>query len=156
MGYYAKSWETDFTIPADKVDAALAALNADPERRNTCWHQSHFTGGSEPVEHDCQQQKPFTSLPEAVDHNTDFTDSDIDNNGDFVLGYFTDSKWRGRIEDVFAVLAPFAVDGSFIRLIGDDNGFFGYQFSGGRMFDEIADVQWRVAPWAQNQGGGAA
>ena len=36
MGYSVQSLDIDFHIPADKVEAALAAVNADPALQRPC------------------------------------------------------------------------------------------------------------------------
>jgi hypothetical protein len=128
MGYTANSVDTDFTVPADKVPDALAALNAsitdDPEGAG------------------------YTSLAAAVDEHGGFSDSDdpgddINYDG-FRLGFHTDSWWWEAAESVLTVLAPFATEGSYVRLIGEDDCLFGFRVVDGQLRTETGDFTWTL------------
>ena len=88
MGYSVQSWDIDFHIPADKVAAAVAAVNADPAFRPTCWNRAHIRPKSPSVvaEHDCRRVKQFDSLTEAVEELTMFHDCQEDDTDGFRLG----------------------------------------------------------------------
>lgn len=127
MGYSASTWEVDFSIPADKVGEALAAVNA-----------------LEPT------NEGYSDLVDAVEEGTGFHDCELTESG-FRLGHHSD-KWFEYTEKVLCVLARFAVDGSFVRFQGEDGELFGYQVVDGDLMEEIATVSWCVA--AQPQDGG--
>lgn len=114
MGYYANSVESDFTVPAANVPAALAAVQA--------------VGGQ------------GTSLSDAVFSITSFEDSVEDSSG-FTLGSHHD-KFLSRTEEVLAALAPFAVEGSYVRFIGEDDCMFGFRVIGGKLCSESGVIQW--------------
>lgn len=139
MGYCADTYEVDFRIPADKVDAALAAINAEPKLAPRCWHRSH-------ADHACPAARPFDTLADAVENNTGFHDCEVGLDGEFALGYHLD-KWIDTTEVVLKTLAPFAVEGSCVRMIGEDQTLFGYRVVEGRLVDESATVTWNIAPW---------
>lgn len=143
MGYSVDTWETDFHIPANKVKAALAAINADPTLNRPCWNRAHNALGNA-SEHDCQRTKPFDSLTEAVEELTGFHDCEEDDADGFRLGYHLD-KWLGG-EEMLHVLGRFADEGSFARFVGEDSELFGYRVVDGRLRDETAHVTWTVTP----------
>jgi hypothetical protein len=116
MGYYANSMESDFTIPADKVPAALAAVLE--------------AGGEGPT------------LSEAVGSITGFEDCCDDSSG-FDLGHHSD-KFLSRTTEVLAALAPFAREGSYVRFAGEDDSLFGFRVAGGKLLDEHGVVDWRL------------
>lgn len=128
MGYSAHTFESDFLIPAEKVGEALAAVNA-----------------LEPT------NAGYTDLVEAVEGDTGFYDCELDEVG-FQLGVHSD-KWFEFTEKLLAVLAPFANEGSYVRLQGEDGELFGYQVVNGVLRDEIPTVTWSVAALPQSGGG---
>lgn len=116
MGYYANSTESDFTVPADKIAAALEAVRE--------------VGGEGPT------------LSEAVGSITSFEDCSEGRFG-FDLGHHAD-KFLSRTEEVLAALAPFAREGSYVRFAGEDDSLFGFRVAGGKLLDEHGVVDWRV------------
>ena len=158
MGYSVQSWDIDFHIPADKVEAALAAVNADPALQRPCWHRGcGFIPLTEagvrhrkPKEHDCQRLKPFDSLTEAVEELTGFHDCQEDDTDGFRLGWHLPDKWRSPTEDLLHLLGRHADEGSYVRLMGEDNELFGYRVVDGELRDENATITWDVSPvWAR-------
>ena len=135
MGYDAYTVDVDFTVPADKVDDALAALNAsltdDPEA----------PGG-------------YSSLADAVyqQGGFEFSDDPGDNvNYDgFSLGHYSAGKY---IEDwvltVLTPLAPFAKEGSYVRFIGEDDCLFGFRVVDGKLEEETGEFAWKLWKPAQ-------
>lgn len=144
MGYSVDSWETDFNIPADRIAAALADINADPDLHRPCWNRAHYGTGNE-TEHDCQRSKPFDSLTEAVEELTGFHDCEEDDADGFNLGYHLD-RWSGS-EEILYTLGRYAKEGSYVRLIGEDNELFGYRVVDGELRTEDATVTWTVSPY---------
>ncbi len=146
MGYSVDTWETDVHIPADKVAAALAAINADPTLQRPCRSSQHLWPKSPSVtvaEHDCQHDKQFDSLTEAVEELTGFHDCEEGDVDGFRLGYHLD-RWGN--EDILYVLGRYADEGSFVRLIGEDSELFGYRVVDGKLHNEDATVTWAVSP----------
>lgn len=151
MGYCADNYEVDFRIPADKAGAALAAINAEPRLAPRCWHRSHTVvtiPAPDAADHVCRADRPFTTLADAVEDNTGFHDCEVGLDGEFALGCHLD-KWTDTTEMVLKVLAPFAVEGSCVRMIGEDQTLFGYRVVEGRLVDESATVTWDIAPWEE-------
>jgi len=143
MGYSVQSWDIDFHIPADKVEAALAAVNADPAFRPTCWNRAHIKG----VAHDnCQRDKQFDSLTEVVEELTGFHDCQEDDTDGFRLGWHLPDKWRSPTEDLLHLLGRHADEDSYVRLMGEDQELFGYRVVLGKLHDENATVTWDVSP----------
>lgn len=150
MGYSVDTWETDFHIPADRVAAALADINADPVKHRPCYNRAHSYALADEPAHDCQRTKPFDSLTEAVEELTGFHDCEEDETDGFRLGYHLD-KWSGS-EEVLYTLGRYADEGSFVRFMGEDNELFGYRVVDGKLHTEDATVTWAVSPtWARAQ-----
>lgn len=130
MGYSANSVDVDFTVPADKVAEALAAFNA--------------TLTDDPL------QKPggYATLADAADEYGGFSDSD--NPGDsvnhdgFALGFHTDSWWDNRAVPFLEAIAPFAAEGSCVRLIGEDDALWGYRVVDGVLKEETGTFTWEL------------
>lgn len=118
MGYYADSIEIDFTVPADKVEAALVAANESEDIPGT-----------------------YKSLDEFVRELTCFEGSEITPQGDFDLGYHND-KFLSYTEDVLGVLAPFVKDGSYVRFVGEDQSLFGYIVKDGKLEEQYGQITW--------------
>ncbi|WP_149653479.1 hypothetical protein [Mycobacterium simiae] len=136
MGYCANSVDMDFTVPADKVDAALAALNEvlfSPALGG-------FSAGH-----------PYASLLEAVEGNTGFMEC-ADIGGAFVLGCHCD-KYCSVTDDVLETLARFAIEGSYVRFIGEDDRLFGFRVVDGRLRAESGGFSWKVEAEAEVEDG---
>lgn len=119
MGYYADSIDTDFTIPAANIAAALFAVNSNED-----------FGGS------------YTSLDEFVRDFTSFEENTEDEDG-FHLGHHVD-KFLSYTEEVLAALAPAAAEGSYVRFIGEEQSLFGYRVVDGKLRTETGDIVWRL------------
>jgi hypothetical protein len=110
-------------VPTDNIAAALEAVN-----------KALQDGGAGPA--------AFTDLSEAVEQATSFCDCYTDGAG-WHLGH-THDKWFGSSERLLKVLAPHATDGSFVRLIGEDDSLFGYRVVDGVLRDESGDFTWTL------------
>lgn len=117
MGYYADSIDTDFIVPADKVEAALAAVNADNSFPET-----------------------YKSLDEFVRANTCFESNEQTDKG-FELGWHND-KYLSWTDSVLVALAPFAKEGSYVRFAGEDHSLFGYRVVNGKLVEESGNIVW--------------
>lgn len=134
MGYYADSIEIDFTIPADKVAAALEAMNA-----NEAFTESPYVSILDPHARD-EKRKVYTSLAEAVNDWTTF-ESTVDDEKGFSLGW-THDKYLSYTDDVLATLAPFADEGSYVRLIGEDHTLYGFIVKDGKLEEQYGQITW--------------
>lgn len=141
MGYNVSTWEVDFHIPANKIAATLADINADPKLQRPCWNRNH--GSDTP--HDCQRIKPFDSLTEAVEELTGFHDCQEDDTDGFRLGWHLPDKWLNASENLLYALGRYAAEGSFVRLLGEDSELFGYRVVDGKLHNEDATVTWTVS-----------
>lgn len=120
MGYEAESVDVNFTVPAENVPAALAAIRA------------RFTTTA-------------ASLTEAVETWTNFQDSEEEPDGSFTLGIHQE-KYSADTEDVLATLAPFATEGSYARFTSAGEGLFGFRVVNGRLREEKGDYVWTLRP----------
>lgn len=131
MGYYADSIDTDFTVPAANIAAALAAIN-----------NLEYFGGPY-----CRAPiGTYTSLDDFVREFTCFEENIEDGDG-FHLGYHGD-KFLSFTDEVLAALAPHAAEGSYVRFIGEDQSIFGYRVIDGKLRTETGDIIWRLDPGA--------
>lgn len=147
MGYSVETWEVDFRVPPHKVAAALADINASAGLKRPCWNLAHRWPNNTSVtvaEHDCQRDKPWDSLTEAVEELTGFHDCQEDDG--FGLGWHLPEKWRNPTEDLLYLLGKYATEGSYVRLMGEDNELFGYRVVNGELREESATVTWEVVP----------
>jgi hypothetical protein len=131
MGYYADTVDTDFVVPAANIAAALAAVT---EKFRTDSAYTDNWGD--------QHADPADKLVAAVRDLTCF-ECEVTDGGDFVLSYHND-KWLSETETVLAALAPFATEGGYVRLSGEDNCLFGYRVVGGNLRYESGVTEWRL------------
>lgn len=138
MGFCADSVDVDFTVPPENLVAALAAANV-------------VVGTAEvPGE--------FESLSDLFIEYTGFQDNEestdlvgTDSNGEeyvaqgtgWWLGYHND-KYLSLTEPLLRALAPYAVEGSTVRFIGEDASQWGFRVVDGVLRDETAE--WVLAP----------
>lgn len=115
----ANSIDSDFTIPPANTAAALEAVRAAFE----------VSG-------------PAT-LAEVVEEITCFEECEEDVAAGFRLGWHHD-KWFDSTEQMLAVLAPFAVEGSSVRMLGEDDCLFGFRVLDGRLRTESGSFVWSV------------
>jgi hypothetical protein len=120
MGYDANTVEVDFTIPADKLPAALAAVKAS------------FGDG-------------YSTLADAVEDLTCFQDCDESPTEGFALGW-RHERYLSCTDKLLAILAEFAAEGSYVRFDGEDGSLFGYRVVNGRLREESGDYVWSLDP----------
>lgn len=119
MGYSASSVDNDFRVPADSVGAALAALNE--------------AFGVD-----------YPTLTDAVEELTSFQDCSASSCGDeFVLGYHCDT-YTSVTDQVLTVLGRYAVEGSYVRLLGEDDSLFGFRVVDSHLRDEHGSFAWAL------------
>lgn len=124
MVWDASNRDTSFVIPPENVAAALAAINSDPELNNP--------------------GAPYMTLTDAIEDRTNFLDTEEDAEG-LLLGSQSES-YLSTTEPMLKVLARFAVEGSVVRLEGQDGTLFGFRVVGAALRQESADVVWSVTP----------
>jgi hypothetical protein len=105
MGYYAESSESNFKIPADKLESALAALN---EWRNLFPEDARWFYFS--------SADTLRELLEDVGFNTEMTDQGLD-----VYGF--DGKWFDQ-NKILTVLKDFVDADSYVTFIGEDHSMW--------------------------------
>jgi hypothetical protein len=124
MGYSASSVDNDFRVPADSVETALAALNDAFD-------------------------VDYPTLTDAVEDLTSFQEcSKPSRDDEFVLGYHCDT-YTSVTDQVLAVLGRYAVEGSYVRLLGGDDSLFGFRVVDGQLREERGSFAWalpRVEP----------
>lgn len=120
MGYSASSVDNDFRVPANSVGTALAALN----------------------ETFCVD---YPTLTDAVEDLTSFQEcSEASRDEDFVLGYHCDT-YTSSTDQVLAVLGRYAVEGSYVRLLGGDDTLFGFRVVGSQLREERGSFTWTLS-----------
>jgi len=119
MGYCANSIDSDFTIPPANIAAALEAVRAAFETTGTA------------------------TLTEVIEENTCFDGCEEDAATGFTLGCHHD-KWWDSTEQMLAVLAPFAVEGSSVRMLGEDDCLFGFRVLDGQLRTESGRFMWSL------------
>ena len=124
MGYCANTVEVDFGVPADKVPGALAAVN----------ELLASIGLGE-----------FSSLTDAVEESTCFQECTEDSDDGFRLGYHHD-KYLTDTDNILYVLGRFATEGSYVRLLGEDDCLFGFRVVEGQLRTETGGFTWRLDP----------
>lgn len=113
MGYYINMVESDWTVPVENQEAALAAviaLYAKFEASNDLGFINNYALAN------------ATTLPEAMEACRYL----MDDTG--TITEFTGQK-IGRDEQLFHTLAPYSQPGSFISFQGEDNEFFSYELN---------------------------
>lgn len=119
MGYSASSVDNDFRVPANSVGAALAALN------------EAFS-------------VDYPTLTDAVEDLTSFQEcSEASRDDDFVLGYHCDT-YTSSTDQVLTVLGRYAVEGSYVRLLGGDDSLFGFRVVDSQLREECGSFTWAL------------
>ncbi|MCH9729042.1 MAG: hypothetical protein K0U84_05075 [Actinomycetia bacterium] len=136
MGYYANTVDSDFRIPAEKVPAALAAVNAALSVVNAGLGGQFYSTASD---------GGHSTLADAVEEMTSFEGCEEGGSEDFILGGHCD-KYLSRTEKLLAILAAFATDGSYVRFHGEDDSLFGFRVIDGRLRAESGDYTWSLDP----------
>jgi hypothetical protein len=144
MGYCMHQHEANFRIPADNKPAALAALH---ERCNSTEGMTgaHYKAGQLVERYfawvDMDELRAATTLEAACAACGWSLGVAIDGTGDIVEIYF---EWEkiGDEDILFATLAPFVDDGSYIHMIGEDGEHWRWIFKGGTMRKQHARMAW--------------
>lgn len=125
MGYYIQHYDSTFTIPADKMDAALLALKAASAQDSFRWT-------------DNVSIQEATTLSDAMDEcgwPVEVTETGV-----------TDITFvREKIGDehrIFTALAQFVNAGCFIEVTGDGTDRWRYVFDGATMKEVHPTVTW--------------
>lgn len=122
MGFDASTWDGNFVVPQQNVAAALAAMNAE------------YAPGP---------GREYETLSDAVEANTSYVECREDDETGFRLGYH-EGRYSMYTQEVLSTLAPFAIDGSFERLSGQEESLWGFRVVAGELKEETGDVVWRL------------
>lgn len=132
MGYNVSTRGSDFTIPADKLDAATQALK-DLNKRDELKSGGSYGPGD-------KREYWFSWMPANYDE-TMHTAAEIleslgftlstDNDGSISIDYY-DSK-SGDEDKFIAALAPFVAEGSYINWEGEDGQHWRDEVRGGEI-----------------------
>lgn len=112
MGYYATLRDTDFRIPADKLEEANAFVNTVLEE-NPHIQREHFWQAIDGVEH------ALRDLGFETDTDTD--------NGLTVIGF--SNKWR-RQDEFLDLLKGFVATDTYIDFVGEDGEMWRWTTNG--------------------------
>lgn len=166
MGYYVRTVNWDWVVPARYLDDAYEAVCKLNERheakrgghgpiggRNglvTEW--DHQTGESVQVPYDPYKHRWFSwmdpNYPETTENLADVLEMlgfevQVRENGDLAIGYY-DNK-TGQEELFLAAIAPYSLNGSMIEWEGEDGDRWKYVVENGRMRTLQGEVQYRYA-----------
>lgn len=132
MGYNVNTTGINFTIPADKLDAACQALK-DLNKRDELKSGGSF-GGGKPAQH------WFSWMPanydetlhsaEAILNEVGF-DTWTEDDGSLSIGGYSDKS--GDEDKFLEALAPFVPDGSYVSWEGEDGEHWQHYFDGETM-----------------------
>lgn len=142
MGYYVSVVDGQFVIPADKTDAALAAL----KDLNGPRYDEYKVGGfsdADPLHFPWMDH----DWADKVDHLADavwLLGFEPENMLDGSVGVrLFSSKWREHIPLFLSVLAPFIPEGSYLTFSGEEAGdMWRYVIEGGAIVEYRAEIVW--------------
>lgn len=147
MGYYTKITDSNFTIPAENLDAAYQAMC------KLNWNNKIKSGGIRPGNPDADDSAPrddkwfswmdwnyhetcrnSKEILEALGFEVDFNDQ-----GDlYVVSY--DSK-SGNEEHFIKALAPYAT--GYICWVGEDGCQYKWEIEDGEFVSYTGEIEWR-------------
>ena len=127
MGYCMKQRGSRFRMAAEKLPAALAAVQALAEQKTSFqWVDSNFA-----------QASTVAEILEAWRWEGEF---------DPITGDLTDIHFIGEKlgdeEILFQALAPFVDKESFIEMEGEDGDLWRWTFDGQQMIEQVARITW--------------
>jgi len=152
MGYCADTADSNFTIAAADIPAALAAVNIlITARPKTFPPQQVFAVAAVSAAYrraiDAVPQPPYQSLTDAIETTTNFEGCEEGPEG-FFLGWHSDKWYSEEVEAILAVLAPHAETGSYVRMSGEDGSLWGYQVIIGHDGQKILALETGCYEWS--------
>ena len=128
MRYCMQQRDSHFRMAAEKLPAALAAVQALAEQKTSFqWVDSNFA----------RQASTVAEILEAWRWEGEF---------DPITGDLTDIHFIGEKlgdeEILFQALAPFVDKGSFIEMQGEDGDLWRWTFDGQQMIEQVARITW--------------
>jgi len=152
MGYCVSIEMDDVVIPADKVQACLAAINEMHTDENLIKHGGSGASGAGITKDTPVRKKRWYSWVNNPDGEGFKTlldaigswryQAEQKDNGDIEILYFNGGKW-GDDEQFYTVIAPFVMDNAFIECRGEDNAMWRYEFENGKMKEQNAVISWK-------------
>lgn len=148
MGYYINTEDINITIPKGKVDAAYKAVIALGDMPNEMKR-----GGSSTERWFSWMPGDLTTLLTFEDVFTSLGfEVEVKENGDIALGHYSSKLGQ---EDLFCdAIAPFVTDGSYCVWKGEDDTYWKWTYSDGKMLvtDGEVEVKWyNDAPYTVQQ-----
>lgn len=144
MGYNVNTTGINFTIPADKLDAACQAM------KDLNKHDELKSGGGWDGK---QRQHWFSWMPANYDQTMDSAQEILEALGfETASGFETEDGKPGDLsitgyadkagdEDKFlAALAPFVPDGSYVNWEGEDGIYWQHWFEAGQMIEKSGSI----------------
>lgn len=138
MGYYVTLVESNFTVPAHRVDAARDALKSLNAGNND------LKVGSSEAPHFPWMDADFDQNAEHLGDVLWMLSFEPENlpDGSVDVRLF-DSKWSEHIPFFLAALAPFVPDGSYLIFSGEDYGdIWRYVVEGGTLVEYRGEISW--------------
>lgn len=128
MGYYITNREVNnVVIKKENIDKALKALNKlGKERINLSWVYEDILANA-------------TNIVDAMDECR--WDGEINDNGDFELGYFTGEKY-GSDDIIFDTIAPYVEEGGYIEMQGEEGELWRWVFTNGECIEKSPNIIW--------------
>lgn len=85
----------------------------------------------------------YATLADAVEDITCFEDCYEGSAAAFELGWHNE-KYLTCTDELLAILAPFAEEGSYVRFHGEDGSLFGFRVLAGRLREESGEYRWAL------------
>ncbi len=140
MGYYVNTEGIDITVPKDLLEPAYKAILALNEDDSLKQGGSHGPNG--------KREFWFSWMPQDLSTLADlkevlttlgFESSDYNEQGDLELGYYSNKTGQ---EDLFLeAIAPFVKEGSSAVWKGEDDTYWKWEFSDGKMLVIPGEVE---------------
>ena len=125
MGYYMNQRESNFFIPKEKTEDVFKAIKEGPEKDHP-WVNS-------------SEVKEATNLTEALEVWR--WSPQFDKQGNVEALWFNGEK-SGNDMVLFAMIAPFVKEKSFIEMSGEDGGIWRFCFDGEICFEDYPTITW--------------
>ncbi len=145
MGYSMQQRQSKFFIASEHKELALAAiknlaLTVQVNGRGSMTDRNGITRHYSWVDNNFANQSTFEAAMKSWRWLTT-----VNSNGDIVTIEF-DSDRLGQELFLFAAIAPWVKEGSFIEMVGEDSAMWRWYFTGFGVLEQNAVVMWPTVP----------
>lgn len=138
MGYYIHSAGSNINIPAEKIkpciEHIIEEVNAGKPHLNSVSEEKILAA--------CAKGNLVAVFDEYGYQMTD------DGAGGLEMDYYSGEKYYSEMGEIFAMVAPFLADGSYIAFEGEEFDMFRFLIKDGRVYEQSARIEviWPEAP----------